>query len=174
MNFILVYTLRRILQHKSGGIRYLRIMGLDVGDRTIGVAISDALLMTAQGKETIFRESIKKDIDRLVDLVVEYDVTKIVAGMPYNMNGTLGPQGEKTQAFMQKLEKKLQYSDRLKQPVTTAYWDERLTSVGAERMLLEADMRRSKRKEVIDKVAATLILQGYLDHLSMQREREQQ
>lgn len=146
----------------------MRIMGLDVGDRTIGVAISDALLMTAQGKETIFRESIKKDIDRLVDLIVEYDVTEVVAGLPYNMNGTLGPQGEKTKSFMAKLEKKLQYSDRLKNPVKTDYWDERLTSIGAERLLIEADMRRDKRKAVIDKVAATLILQGYLDHLSKQ------
>ena len=151
----------------------MRIMGLDVGDRTIGVAISDSLLITAQGKETIFRESIKKDIDRLVELIVEYEVTEVVAGLPYNMNGTLGAQGEKTQAFMQKFEKKLQYSDRIKTPVTTKYWDERLTSVGAERMLIEADMRREKRREVIDKVAATLILQGYLDHLSIKRNQSE-
>jgi len=145
-------------------------MGLDVGDRTIGVAISDSLLLTAQGKETIFRESIKKDIDRIVTLIVEYDVTTIVSGLPMNMNGTLGPQGEKTKAFVQKLEKKLQYSDRITTPITHEFWDERLTSVGAERMLIAADMRRDKRKRVIDKVAATLILQGYLDNLQMKKD----
>jgi len=149
----------------------LRIMGLDVGDRTIGVAISDSLLLTAQGKETIFRESIKKDIDRIVTLIVEYDVTTVVSGLPMNMNGTLGPQGEKTKAFVQKLEKKLQYSDRLTSPITLEFWDERLTSIGAERMLIAADMRRDKRKLVIDKVAATLILQGYLDNLQKKKDR---
>jgi putative Holliday junction resolvase len=146
-------------------------MGLDVGDRTIGVAISDSLLLTAQGKETIFRESIKKDIDRIVTLIVEYDVTTVVSGLPMNMNGTLGPQGEKTKAFVQKLEKKLQYSDRLTSPITLEFWDERLTSIGAERMLIAADMRRDKRKLVIDKVAATLILQGYLDNLQKKKDR---
>jgi len=146
-------------------------MGLDVGDRTIGVAISDSLLLTAQGKETIFRESIKKDIDRIVTLIVEYDVTTIVSGLPMNMNGTLGPQGEKTKAFVQKLEKKLQYSDRITKPIIQEFWDERLTSIGAERMLIAADMRRDKRKLVIDKVAATLILQGYLDNLQMKKDR---
>lgn len=149
----------------------MRIMGLDVGDRTIGVAISDSLLLTAQGKETIFRESIKKDIDRIVTLIVEYDVTTVVSGLPMNMNGTLGPQGEKTKAFVQKLEKKLQYSDRLTSPITLEFWDERLTSIGAERMLIAADMRRDKRKLVIDKVAATLILQGYLDNLQKKKDR---
>lgn len=79
----------------------MRVMGLDVGDRTIGVAISDALIITAQGKETIFRQSLKQDIDRLIELINEYEVTKIVSGMPYNMNGTIGPQGEKTKQFME-------------------------------------------------------------------------
>jgi len=141
----------------------MRIMGLDVGDRTIGVAISDSLLITAQGKETIFRQSLKQDIDRLIDLINEYEVTKIVSGMPYNMNGTLGPQGEKTQHFMDKLEKKLIYSDRIQGKIEIEFWDERLTTLSATRMLIEADMRREKRKEVVDKLAATLILQGYLD-----------
>ncbi len=155
--------MRTILKEIVHGGNNMRVMGLDVGDRTIGVAISDALLITAQGKETIFRESIKKDIDRLIDLIVEYEVTKVVSGLPYNMNGTLGPQGEKTQAFIAKLEKKMNYSDRIKNPVEVVFWDERLTTIGAQRMLIEADMSRKKRKNVIDKVAATLILQGYLD-----------
>ncbi len=143
----------------------MRIMGLDVGDRTIGVAISDALKITAQGKETIMRQSIKQDIDRLVELIVEYEVTKVVSGLPMNMNGTLGPQGEKTQEFVKKLEKKLKYSDRIKTEIEIVFWDERLTTLGAERMLIEADVSRKKRKTVIDKVAAQLILQGYLDSL---------
>lgn len=138
-------------------------MGLDVGDRTIGVAISDALLITAQGKETIFRQSLKQDIDRLVDLINEYEVTKIVAGMPYNMNGSIGPQGEKTKQFMDKLEKKLTYSDRIKGKIELFFWDERMTTLSATRLLIEADMRRDKRKEVVDKLAATMILQGFLD-----------
>lgn len=141
----------------------MRVMGLDVGDRTIGVAISDALLITAQGKETIFRQSLKQDIDRLIELINEYEVTKIVSGMPYNMNGTIGPQGEKTKQFIDKLEKKLIYSDRISGKIEIEYWDERMTTLSATRMLIEADMRREKRKEVVDKLAATLILQGYLD-----------
>lgn len=149
----------------------MRIMGLDVGDRTIGVAISDALLITAQGKETIFRQSLKQDIDRLIELINEYEVTKIVSGLPYNMNGTLGPQGEKTKSFMEKLEKKLTYSDRIKHKIDIEYWDERMTTLSATRMLIDADMRREKRKEVVDKLAATLILQGYLDRLKSDQER---
>ncbi len=141
----------------------MRIMGLDVGDRTIGVSISDALLITAQGKETIIRQSIKQDIDRLVDLINEYEVTTIVAGMPYNMNGTVGPQGEKTKQFMDKLEKKLIYSDRIKEKIKIEYWDERLTTMSATRALIEGDVRRENRKKVVDMLAASLILQGYLD-----------
>ena len=149
----------------------MRIMGLDVGDRTIGVAISDALLITAQGKETIFRQSLKQDIDRLIELINEYEVTKIVSGLPYNMNGTLGPQGEKTKSFMEKLEKKLTYSGRIKHKIDIEYWDERMTTLSATRMLIDADMRREKRKEVVDKLAATLILQGYLDRLKSDQEK---
>ncbi|GAB6108849.1 Holliday junction resolvase RuvX [Fusibacter bizertensis] len=141
----------------------MRIMGLDVGDRTIGVAISDSLLITAQGKETIFRKSLKQDIDRLIELINEYEVVKVVSGMPYNMNGSIGPQGEKTKQFMDKFEKKLIYSDRIDRKIDIEYWDERLTTLSATRMLIDADMRREKRKEVVDKLAATLILQGYLD-----------
>ena len=143
----------------------MRYIGLDVGDRTIGVAISDALKITAQGKETIFRQSIKQDIDRLVDLIVEYEVTRVVSGLPMNMNGTLGPQGEKTQDFMKKLEKKIKYSDRIDRDIEIIFWDERLTTIGAQKMLIQADVSRQKRKTVIDKIAAQLILQGYLDSL---------
>lgn len=148
----------------------MRYMGLDVGDATIGVALSDLLHITAQGRETLRRISIKEDIDRLVDIIVEQDVDKIVVGLPKNMNGTVGPQGEKTLAFSQKLEKKLRYSDRIKnREIEIIMWDERLTTVAAERMLIEADVSRRKRKSVIDTVAAGYILQGYLDSISQNR-----
>lgn len=144
----------------------MRYMGLDVGDATIGVAVSDIMHIIAQGKGTIRRTSLKEDIDKLVDIIVTEDVGKIVIGLPKNMNGTLGPQGEKTLAFSQKLEKKLRYSDRIKnRDIEIIFWDERLTTVAAEKMLIEADVSRSKRKDVIDTVAAGYILQGYLDSL---------
>ena len=130
-------------------------MGLDVGDRTVGVAVSDLLLITAQGLETIKRESIKKDTDRLVEIIKEYDVEKIVVGLPKNMNNTLGPQGEKVLEFVKKLQNKTN--------IEVDYEDERLTTVAAERILLEGDVSRKNRKKVIDKVAASYILQSYLD-----------
>lgn len=141
----------------------MRIMGLDVGDKKIGVAISDSLLITAQGKETLFRESLKVDLDKLIEYINEYDVHKIVVGMPLNMNGTLGPQGEKTKQFVAKLEKKLIHSTRVDREIEIVYWDERMTTMGATRSLIETDMSRKKRKGVVDTVAAVLILQGYLD-----------
>lgn len=141
-------------------------MGLDVGDATIGVALSDQLHLIASGKGTIRRTSLKEDIDKLVDTIANDDVGYIVIGLPKNMNGTIGPQGEKTLAFSQKLEKKLRYSDRIKnRDIEIIFWDERLTTVAAERMLIEADVSRAKRKDVVDTVAASLILQGYLDSL---------
>lgn len=146
----------------------MRYIGLDVGDATIGVALSDQLHLIASGKGTIRRKSLKDDIDKLVDIIANEDVGYIVIGMPKNMNGTIGPQGEKTLAFSQKLEKKLRYSDRIKnRDIEIIFWDERLTTVAAERMLIEADVSRAKRKDVVDTVAASLILQGYLDSLKL-------
>lgn len=151
----------------------MRIMGLDVGDKTIGIAISDPLFLTAQGRETIFRETIKKDIDRIIELILQEDVHVLVPGLPKNMNGTIGPQGDKTIAFINKLEKKITYSDRLKDfDVKIEYWDERLTTISATKMLIEADVSRKKRKKVIDKVAATYILQGYLDNMKRSNEND--
>ncbi|SCZ81750.1 Holliday junction resolvase RuvX [Acidaminobacter hydrogenoformans] len=139
-------------------------MGLDVGDRTIGVAVSDGLGLTAQPRETIRRVSIKEDIDRLVDLILENNIIKVVIGLPLNMNGTLGPQGEKTKAFAQKLEKKLKYSDRIEgKQVEIVFWDERLTTSAAQRALIEVDMRREDRRQVVDTVAAVFILQNFMD-----------
>lgn len=136
-----------------------RIMGLDVGDKTIGVALSDLLGWTAQGLETIRRIGIKKDLQRLEEIIKEYEVNKIVVGLPKNMNGTIGLQGEKVLEFNERLEKRFNN-------IEIVSWDERLTTVAAERSLIEADVSRKKRKEVIDKIAAVYILQGYLDSLS--------
>jgi putative Holliday junction resolvase len=133
-------------------------MGLDVGDRTIGVALSDLMGWTAQGLEVIRRSDIKKDINRLIEIIKEYEVEKIVVGMPKNMNGTIGPQGEKVQDFTQQMQQALQ--------LPVEYWDERLTTVAAEKLLIGADVSRGKRKKVIDKMAAAFILQGYLDRYS--------
>ncbi len=131
-------------------------MGLDVGDKTIGVAISDLLQITAQGLITIKRESYEKDFNRLEAIIKEYNIKKIVVGLPKNMNNTIGPQGEKVIKFTEKLKARFK-------KVEIIYEDERLTTSAAERLLIEGDMRREKRKTVIDKVAATFILQTYLD-----------
>ncbi|MBI9011978.1 MAG: Holliday junction resolvase RuvX [Clostridiales bacterium] len=141
-----------------------KIMGLDVGDKTIGVAISDPLLYTAQGRTTIMRESIKKDIDQLIDFIISDNIKTIVVGFPKNMNNTVGPQAEKTLDFVKKLQKKIKYSERIEDcDIEVVMWDERLTSVAAERSMIEADLSRAKRKKIIDKMAAVYILQGYLD-----------
>lgn len=132
-----------------------RILGLDVGDKTIGVAVSDLLQLTAQGVTTIKRESKVKDFGILESYINDYQVKKIVVGLPKNMNGTIGPQGEKVIKFADKVKNKFK--------VDIIYIDERLTTVAAERILIESDVRRENRKKVIDKIAATYILQTYLD-----------
>ena len=139
----------------------MRILSLDVGSRTIGIACSDALLMTAQGIETIRRTSLEKDFNRLQELITEYEVHELVVGMPKNMNGTKGERAEKTEEFVEKMKEVIDL------PVT--YWDERLSTVMAERQLIAADVSRKKRKSVIDKMAAVVILQGYLDRLQINK-----
>lgn len=136
----------------------MRIMGLDVGSKTVGVAISDPLGFTAQGLEIIPIDEEKNSFgfERLSELVKQYQVDKFVVGLPKNMNNTSGPRVEASQAYGKKIE------DVFHIPVV--YQDERLTTVQAERMLIEqADISRGKRKKVIDKLAAQLILQNYLD-----------
>ena len=136
----------------------MRIMGLDVGSKTVGVAISDPLGFTAQGLEIIPIDEDKGEfgLERLTELVEQYKVDKFVVGLPKNMNNTSGPRVEASQAYGDLL------TERYKLPVE--YQDERLTTVAAERMLIEqADSGRGKRKKVIDKLAAQLILQNYLD-----------
>ena len=139
----------------------MRIMALDVGSRTIGIACSDALLMTAQGIETIRRISLENDFNRLRELISEYEVHELVVGMPKNMNGTKGERAEKTEEFVEKMKAVIDL------PVT--FWDERLSTVMAERQLIAADVSRKKRKGVIDKMAAVVILQGYLDRLQFSK-----
>lgn len=138
----------------------MRIMGLDVGSKTVGVAISDPLGFTAQGLEIIKIDEDKQEFgfDRLAELVKAYQVDKFVIGLPKNMNNTSGPRVEASQAYGDKIK------DLFQLPVD--YQDERLTTVQAERMLVEqADISRNKRKKVIDKLAAQLILQNYLDRM---------
>lgn len=132
-----------------------RIMGLDVGDKTIGVSVSDLMGLTAQPITTIKRVSKKKDIESLKEIIKEKQVIKIVSGLPKNMNGTLGPQGEKVLSFCEFLKEETK--------IEIEFFDERLSTVQAERSLLEGDISRQKRKKVIDMLAAVIILQGYLD-----------
>lgn len=131
----------------------MRIMGLDLGEKTIGVAMSDALKITAQGLVVIKRSN--RELSELENLIKAYEVEEIVLGYPRHMNGTLGERARLSEAYAQQL------TSHFALPVKL--WDERLSTVGAERALLEADVSRAKRKKVIDKMAAVFILQGYLD-----------
>ena len=134
----------------------LRILAFDVGERRIGVAVSDPLGITAQGIETYTRtDNLEQDVAHLIRLAEFYRPVKLVFGMPRNMDGSYGMQADYTHAFVDELLKKWDGDH--------AFQDERLTTASARRTLIEADMRRDKRKQVIDKVAAVLILQGYLD-----------
>lgn len=135
----------------------MKIIGLDVGSKTIGVAVSDALGWTAQGLTTIHwneldLHSADNELKKIID---EHDIGKAIIGLPKNMNGTIGERGEASQRFAKHFEETFQ--------LPYVLWDERLTTAAAERVLLEADMSRKKRKKVIDKMAAVFILQGYLD-----------
>jgi len=133
----------------------MRILGLDIGTKTIGIAVSDELSLTAQGLLTLKRKGLQSDIRELEKLIEERSIERIVIGLPKNMNNTLGTSAKMVLSFIEELTKSVDL------PVVT--WDERLSTVAAEKALLEADMSRKKRKRVIDTVAAQLILQGYLD-----------
>ena len=138
----------------------MRIMGLDYGSKTVGAAVSDPLLITAQGIETIWRKSpdkLRQTLARIEELVKEYEVEKIVLGLPKNMNNSEGERCEKTREFGQMLEKRT--------GIEVIFWDERLTSVEAGQIMMESGVSREERKEYVDKIAAGLILQGYLDSL---------
>ena len=133
----------------------MRIMGLDVGEKRIGIAISDPMGWTAQGHSVLMRGKPQNDLELLAGLCSEFGVEKIVLGFPRNMNGTVGPKGEEILEYGRVLQEYL--------ALPVEYWDERLTTVAAQRVLLEANVSRRKRKGVIDKLAAVNILQGYLD-----------
>lgn len=138
----------------------MRIMGLDYGSKTVGVAISDPLGVTAQGIEIIRRESenkLRKSLARIDALIEEYQIGKIILGFPKHLNNTIGDRGEKSLEFKKTLERRT--------GLEVMMWDERLTTVEAERTLIEGNIRRENRKNYVDKLAAVFILQGYLDSL---------
>lgn len=136
----------------------MRIMGLDYGAKTVGVAVSDPLQITAQGIEIVRRQredKLRRTLARIEELITEYEVDRIVLGFPKNMNDTIGERAEKSLAFKERLER------RTGLPVIM--WDERLTTVSANKAMMEAGIRRERRKEYVDEIAAVFILQGYLD-----------
>lgn len=135
----------------------MRILALDIGSKTIGVAVSDPMGWTAQPLMIIRRKNPAADEATIFDLILEYEVEELLIGLPLNMNGTEGPQSVRVREFAKNLEGKIK--------VPIKFWDERLSTVAADRSLLEADLSRSRRKEVIDKMAAVFILQGYLNSL---------
>lgn len=146
----------------------MRIMGLDFGSKTVGVAVSDELLLTAQGVEIIRRKEenkLRRTLARIEELIQEYEVEELVLGLPKHMNGSEGVRAELTGEFKDKLER------RTGLPVTL--WDERLTTVSADRTMMEAGVRRENRKEYVDMLAAVFILQGYLDRKNNEKKIEE-
>ncbi len=145
-----------------GDKKFMRIMGLDIGSRTIGVAVSDELGITAQGLKTIRRKSSEEDLKELTQIIHQFEIKKLVVGLPKSMDGSLGKQAGIVFKWIKSIQKQLSL------PIVT--WDERLSTVGASKILLEADLSRKKRKGVIDKIAAVLILQGYMDQMRNRRD----
>ena len=145
----------------------MRILGLDFGSKTVGVAVSDALLLTAQGVEIVRRQSpnkLRQTLARIEEIIKEYEVDRIVLGYPKNMNNTEGDRCEKTKEFKEMLERRTGLSVIL--------WDERLTTVAADNYMMESGVRREDRKKYVDEIAAIFILQGYLDYLSLHPEEK--
>lgn len=143
----------------------MRILGLDFGSKTVGVAVSDGLLLTAQGVEIVRRQlpnKLRQTLARIESLVAEYEADRIVLGYPKNMNNTEGERCEKTKEFKEMLER------RTGLPVIL--WDERLTTVAADNYMMEAGIRREDRKSYVDEIAAVFILQGYLDYLALHKD----
>ena len=145
----------------------MRIIGLDFGSKTVGVAVSDELLITAQGIEIVRRKSenkLRQTLARIEELIKEYNVEKIVLGFPKNMNNSEGERCEKTLEFKEMLERRT--------GLTVELWDERLTTDAADNLMMEAGIRRENRKEYVDQIAASFILQGYLDYLQNEKNQE--
>jgi len=136
----------------------MRIMGLDVGEKRIGIAISDPMGWTAQGHSVLQRSDLETDLQKIRQISKDYEVEKIVVGLPRNMDGTIGPKALEVQEFAALVESGL--------GIAVEFWDERLSTRSAERLLIEADVSRRRRKQVIDKMAAVNILQPYLDRLA--------
>ena len=134
----------------------MRVMSLDVGTKTIGIATSDLMWMIANGVETIRRTSVERDFTRIGELIKEHEVSTLVVGYPKNMNGSIGERAQICEAFAEELRSRFP-------ACKVVLWDERLSTVAAEKVLLDADMRRNKRKKIIDMMAAVVILQNYLD-----------
>lgn len=142
-----------------------RYLSLDVGSKTIGVAVSDELGLTAQGVTTIDRKNFKTALEDLLKIMDRFETRSLIVGLPRNMNGTEGSRCQSVRDFVREIQSRLE-------DVEVEFWDERLSTVEAERSLLEADMSRRKRKKVIDKQAAVIILQGFLDNLKSRENRE--
>lgn len=141
----------------------MRVMGIDYGDSRIGIAVSDPLGWTAQGVETItWKGNLNKPLERIEELVREYSIKKIVVGFPRNMNGTVGPRGEKTLEFIDRLSERID--------IEIVKWDERLTTLAANRVMHEVGVKKSKKKCVVDQIAAVYILQGYLDSVKISKD----
>ena len=143
----------------------MRILGLDFGSKTVGVAVSDSLLVTAQGGEIVRRQSpnkLRQTLARIEAIIKEYEVDRIVLGYPKNMNNTEGERCEKTKEFKEMLERRTGLSVIL--------WDERLTTVSADNYMMESGIRREDRKKYVDEIAAIFILQGYLDYLNLHKD----
>lgn len=146
----------------------MRILGLDYGSKTVGVAVCDPLGITAQTVETIVRREenkLRKTLARIEELIRQYEIERVVLGYPKNMNNTIGERGKKSEELKEAIER------RTGLPVIL--WDERLTTVAAERVLMESGVRREHRKESVDQIAAAMILQGYLDSLRIQGEQDE-
>ena len=145
----------------------MRVLGLDYGSKTVGVAVSDPLGLTAQGVETVWRKQenkLRRTLARIEEIISEYQVTEIVLGYPKNMNNTIGERAQKSLEFKEMLERRT--------GLEVIMWDERLTTVAAEQTLIESGVRRENRKQYVDKIAAVFILQGYLDSIYMQKTAE--
>lgn len=148
----------------------MRAISLDVGDKTIGVAVSDALMMTANGITTIERVGIRKDADKVIALIKEYECDIVVCGLPLNLDGNDSIQTQKVRDFRTMLENKMRSTGM--SHIEVVFQDERFTTKIAENVLIEADVSRKKRKDVIDKQAAVIILQSYLDSRAFQNRNE--
>ncbi len=146
-----------------GNLRgYMKVLGLDIGEKRIGIAASDALRCTAQGLTVLQRRGADDDIGAIQELIDASQVSEVVVGLPKNMDGSLGEGAQKILSFVSKLEESLS--------IPIILWDERWTTAEATRMLIQADVSRRKRRKVVDKIAAVLILQGYLDSLENHEE----